>query len=330
MHASQATDKDIAGFYKHLLFDISFLFRFFEEATINLKNKPNNKNMRKLLLLSFFLVMAIAGRAQAYLNEIPDFTAVDNGVTYYCKIIDETNRKVLIVNPHNGVTFPSVQTLIVPEKLTAPSGIEYTVTAFGQYAISNNYPNMVEAIFPKTLEHMGYFAVFPDRNWKRVTIQALKTFFDFVFWGGNSSLGYYVEEVRMLMTTPPRNIHLYNGFFDFRDIANEPYRIILPLECTYLYKAEGSFKYQAKEQGLIENYYEELKIGPNGYTSYYLEHENFEVPTGSTAYIIKGATNRLNHTGDAVVEAFPAGSIIPKQTGFILSGTPGITVAYRA
>ena len=134
----------------------------------------------------------------------------------------------------------------------------------------------------------------------------------------------------MLMTTPPRNIHLYNGFFDFRDIANEPYRIILPLECTYLYKAEGSFKYQAKEQGLIENYYEELKIGPNGYTSYYLEHENFEVPTGSTAYIIKGATNRLNHTGDAVVEAFPAGSIIPKQTGFILSGTPGSTVAYRA
>ena len=62
---------------------------------------------------------------------------------------------------------------------------------------------MVEAIFPKTLEHMGYFAVFPDRNLKRVTIQALKTFFDFVFWGGNSSLGYYVEEVRMLMTTPP-------------------------------------------------------------------------------------------------------------------------------
>lgn len=283
--------------------------------------------MRKLLLLSLFLVMAIASRAQTFLY---DFTAVHDGVTYYCKIIDETNRKVMIGNPNNGVTFPSVQTLIVPEKLTAPSGIEYTVTAFAQYAISNNYPNMVEAIFPKTLEHLGYFAVFPGPNLKRVTIQALKTFFDFVFWGGNSSLGYYVEEVRMLMTTPPRNIHLYNGFFDFRDIANEPYRIILPLECTYLYKAEGSFKYQAKEQGLIENYYEELKIGPNGYTSYYLEHENFEVPTGSTAYIIKGATNRLNHTGDAVVEAFPAGSIIPKQTGFILSGTAGSTVAYRA
>lgn len=61
-----------------------------------------------------------------------------------------------------------------------------------------------------------------------------------------------------------------------------------------------------------------------------MEHENFEVPTGSTAYIIKGATNRLNYTGDAVVEAFPAGSIIPKQTGFILSGTAGSTVAYRA
>lgn len=287
--------------------------------------------MRKLLLLSLFLVMAIAGRAQTYYSEIPDFTAVDNGVTYYCKIIDETNRKVVILNPNNStVTFPSVQTLIVPEKLTAPSGIEYTVTALGYNAISNNYPNMVEAILPKTLEHMGFYAVSAGRNLKRVTIQALKTFFDFAFSGGSSYHGYYVEEVRMLMTTPPRNVHLYNGFFDFREIANEPYRIILPLECTYLYKAEGSFKYQAKEQGLIENYYEELKIGPNGYTSYYLEHENFEVPTGSTAYIIKGATNRLNHTGDAVVEAFPAGSIIPKQTGFILSGTAGSTVAYRA
>ena len=50
MHASQATDKDIAGFYKHLLFDISFLFRFFEEATINLKNKPINPAKRNVLL----------------------------------------------------------------------------------------------------------------------------------------------------------------------------------------------------------------------------------------------------------------------------------------
>lgn len=283
--------------------------------------------MRKLLLLTICLVMAIVSRAQTFLY---DFTAVHDGVTYYCKIIDETNRKVMIGNPSNGVTFPSVQTLIVPEKLTAPSGIEYTVTAFDKDAISNNYPNMVEAIFPKTLEHMGFYAVMLNHSVNCVTIQALKTFYDFVFYGGSSTHGFYVKEVRMLMTTPPRNIHLYNGFFDFRDMANEPYRIILPLECTYLYKAEGSFKYQAKEQGLIENYYEELKIGPNGYTSYYLEHENFEVPTGSTAYIIKGATNRLNYTGDAVVEAFPAGSIIPKQTGFILSGTAGSTVAYRA
>ena len=61
-----------------------------------------------------------------------------------------------------------------------------------------------------------------------------------------------------------------------------------------------------------------------------MENENFEVPVGSTAYIIKGATNRLNYIGDAVVEAFPAGSIIPKQTGFILSGVAGSTVVYRA
>ena len=50
--------------------------------------------MKKLLLLTICLVMAIAGRAQSY--DVPDFTAVHDGVTYYCKIIDETNRKVKI------------------------------------------------------------------------------------------------------------------------------------------------------------------------------------------------------------------------------------------
>ena len=156
--------------------------------------------MKKLLLLTICLVMAIASHAQQF---IQDFEAVDNGVTYYCKIIDETNRKVMIGNPNNGVTFPSVQTLIVPEKLTAPSGIEYTVTAFDNGAISGNYPNMVEAIFPKTLEHMAFYSVMLDHSVNCVTIQALKTFYDFVFYGGNSSHGFYVKEVRMLMTTPP-------------------------------------------------------------------------------------------------------------------------------
>lgn len=284
--------------------------------------------MRKLLLLTICLVMAIVSRAQTSLY---DFTAVHDGVTYYCKIKDATNRKVILVKFPYTATFPSVQTLIVPEKLTAPDGIEYTVTELvnGFIGGSSQFPNMEELILPKTLEHMGDFAINVAPPLKKLTIQALQSYDAVGVFGGTPN-GYFIEEIRMLMETPPTNTNGAYGFFDLREQKDRPFRIFVPLECTYRYKADIFFKYHTKQYDLLPNYYEELKIGPNGYTSYYLEHENFEVPTGSTAYIIKGATNRLNHTGDAVVEAFPAGSIIPKQTGFILSGTAGSTVAYRA
>lgn len=287
--------------------------------------------MRKLLLLSFFLVMAIASRAQY--PYIFDFTAVHDGVTYYCKIKDATNRKVRLLQFSPTDSYPSVQTLIVPEKLTAPDGIEYTVTElasrFLDYTGNKTFPNMEELILPKTLEHIGDIAINLRPPLKKLTFQALQSY-DAIGVIGGTPDGYFIEEIRMLMETPPTNTNSAYGFFDLRTQKDRPFRIFVPLECTYRYKADIFFKYHTKQYDLLPNYYEELKIGPNGYTSYYLEHENFEVPTGSTAYIIKGATNRLNHTGDAVVEAFPAGSIIPKQTGFILSGTAGSTVAYRA
>ncbi|MBB1529570.1 MAG: hypothetical protein HG466_002535 [Prevotella sp.] len=284
--------------------------------------------MRKLLLLTICLVMAIVSRAQTSLY---DFTAVHDGVTYYCNIKDATNRKVMLVKFPYTATFPSVQTLIVPEKLTAPDGIEYTVTGLSDFwlAYFNTFPNVEEIILPKTLEHVENFAIGVKSPLKKLTFQALQTYDAVGVFGGTSD-GYFIEEIRMLMETPPTNTNGAYGFFDLRGQKDRPFRIFVPLECTYRYKADIFFKYHTKQYDLLPNYYEELKIGPNGYTSYYLEHENFEVPTGSTAYIIKGATNRLNHTGDAVVEAFPAGSIIPKQTGFILSGTAGSTVAYRA
>lgn len=284
--------------------------------------------MRKLLLLTICLVMAIASRAQTSLSH---FTAVHDGVTYYCNIKDATNRKVFLVKFPYTTTFPSVQTLIVPEKLTAPDGIEYTVTGLGDHWLNPGiFPNVEEIILPKTLEHMEEFAIWCSPYTKKLTIQALQTY-DAI--GVACSLprdGHYLEEIRLLMETPPYNTVQDYGFFELREQKDKPYRVIVPVECVYRYKADTWFYYLTKRYDRLDNYYEELKIGPNGYTSYYLEHENFEVPTGSTAYIIKGATNRLNHTGDAVVEAFPAGSIIPKQTGFILSGTAGSTVAYRA
>ena len=97
---------------------------------------------------------------------------------------------------------------------------------------------------------------------------------------------------------------------------------------------DASAAYNSKRgwQTYADKTFEEVKIGPHGYTSYYLENENFQVPAGCTAYIIK----KVDHpaagsvVGDAQVVAFAPGKIIPKQTGFILQGTAGKTIAYQA
>ena len=79
-------------------------------------------------------------------------------------------------------------------------------------------------------------------------------------------------------------------------------------------------------------YREQLTIGATGYTTYYLENENFKVPAGCTAYIITGVTpsGSITTPDQAIVKAFTAGKIIPKKTGFILQGTPNTTVEYQA
>ena len=72
----------------------------------------------------------------------------------------------------------------------------------------------------------------------------------------------------------------------------------------------------------ISKYREQVPVGTSGYTSYYLENENFKIPTGCMAYIITGINPSGSKTipDQAVVKAFGAGKIIPKQTGFILQG----------
>lgn len=284
--------------------------------------------MRKLLLLSFFLVMAIASRAQGN-----GFSAVHEGIYFRCEIVDAVNKKISIATDasHSAPTYPGIRNLIIPEKLTAPSGIEYTVTVIeGNGSIFHNVVDLEEVTFPKTIEHMGWVCAyrFEDTNkLRKITIQALKSHHGVIFGGrGNTPL-----EIRLPMTTLPENTFPHTPYpaYQLDGMNLDSLHVFVPVDYSYLYKSSPWWSIDSKAYVSVP-YYEELKIGPNGYTSYYLENENFEVPTGSTAYIIKGAINRLNYTGDAVVEAFPAGSIIPKQTGFILSGTAGSTVAYRA
>ena len=102
-------------------------------------------------------------------------------------------------------------------------------------------------------------------------------------------------------------------------------KVHVPVDRSFAFKPEAGWSEYA------DKIVEELKIGPNGYTSYYLENENFEVPAGCTAYIIKNVTQQgSTRFGKTTDVAIAAGSVIPKQTGFILKGTAGSTVAYRA
>ena len=103
-------------------------------------------------------------------------------------------------------------------------------------------------------------------------------------------------------------------------------KVHVPVDRSFAFKAAADWASYA------DKVIEDVKIGATGYTSYYLENENFLVPAGCTAYIITGTTpsGNIANPDQAVVKAFTAGKIIPKQTGFILQGPANSTVVYQA
>ena len=109
--------------------------------------------------------------------------------------------------------------------------------------------------------------------------------------------------------------------------GNQPtLKIHMPVDRSFVFNtAPGWSSYADK---IVET----LEIGTTGYTTYYLENENFKVPTGCTAYIITGVTpsGSVTNPDQAVVKAFTAGKIIPKKTGFILQGPASSKVNYLA
>ncbi|WP_424784788.1 leucine-rich repeat domain-containing protein [Prevotella pallens] len=105
-----------------------------------------------------------------------------------------------------------------------------------------------------------------------------------------------------------------------------PDSLYTPVDATALYQRQpGWDMYKGK-------YYERVKIGATGYRTYYLQNENFVVPTGCTAYVITGTTpsGNIANPDQANVVAYAAGKIIPKQTGFILKGAVNSSIVYSA
>lgn len=105
-----------------------------------------------------------------------------------------------------------------------------------------------------------------------------------------------------------------------------PDSLYTPVDATALYQRQpGWDMYKGK-------YYERVKIGATGYRTYYLQNENFVVPTDCTAYVITGTTpsGNIANPDQANVVAYAAGKIIPKQTGFILKGAVNSSIVYSA
>lgn len=134
-----------------------------------------------------------------------------------------------------------------------------------------------------------------------------------------------IVNLRKVPIVPITGFGAMGGGSPFMD-ADPSLKIYVNTDLTGLYATAADWSDEAGK------YIEAIDMNATGYASLYLENENFEVPTGCTAYIITGITPSGSPTtpDQAVVKAFGAGKIIPKQTGFILQGAPNTTIEYRA
>ena len=241
-------------------------------------------------------------------------------------------------------------------KVNLPEGIRtigsYAVFQSSIYSIS--IPSTLTKLEENALIFMAYFfsnshtgARFLDMDFSKTSITEFPV--GSVFIGSHSksilrSVSYPAttqiiseDQFSSAYDTPPI-IYLYNSipatltvnmsnpFSGHKNPFKSATHIYVPIDATKIYEDNTDW---AKYKG---RYYEQVSIGPTGYITYYLENENFLVPAGCTAYIITGVTpsGSITTPDQAIVKAFTAGKIIPKQTGFILQGTPNSTVVYQA
>ena len=295
--------------------------------------------MKRLLSLIFCIVAIQASHAQAGY----DFSAINsNGYTLYYKILDPIRKRVEFVDAPGAEGMWGGYSFNGPFDVPAMvenGGITYNVVSIDvRFMLGAGHGSITELTFHEGLEKIGYttFWQFPIGNSELVIPSTVNNFgggaFYQPFWTASSLT------IRLLNPVPAPG---YAGCPAFNIKGGGAYgttpstfKIIVPTDVTYAYCNEktlgGCWDYSWSSYA---NFYrEELSIGPSGYTTFYLENENFKVPDGCTAYIITGITpsGSITTPDNAIVKAFGAGKIIPKQTGFILQGTPNSTVVYQA
>ena len=282
--------------------------------------------MKKLLLMFFCLAAMQLVRAQSTY----DFSAVnDDGLTLYYKVVDETKKEVSLAEDHVFYPYAGVTKIVIPDKVKKSDGTEYTVTEIGYtFTGANLLPSLKELTLPNTLKKLEWQPFLGIQWLKKFVLPAgVEETGGIVFQFSPSSTPSPME-IYLMGTTPPAKGAGYPVFnMDLTYV-----KIYVPIDCSTNYKAGQDWKMNAGgDYGPIP-YLEQITLNANGYASLYLENENFEVPTGCTAYIVKGSKQGAGSYPDADLVAFAAGSLIPKQTAFILENLSekGKTIGYHA
>ena len=289
--------------------------------------------MKRLLSLIFCIVAILASHAQAGY----DFSATNsNGYTLYYKILDPIRKRVEIVNAPITGTMWGGYSFNGPFDVPATvenGGITYNVVSIDVFFMLRGHGGITELTFHEGLEKIGYttFWQAPLGNSELVipsTVTSMGGSFAQPYWKASSVTVRMLNPIPTQDGGPGLNVD-FHGYTYAKNL-----KIIVPTDVTHAY---CNVVTQSPGAGwpwshYADYYREELNIGTTGYTTYYLENENFKVPAGCTAYIITGVTpsGSITTPDQAVVKAFTAGKIIPKQTGFILQGTPNTTVEYQA
>ena len=323
--------------------------------------------MKRLFLIVLSLIVIFVARAQVS----TEFTQTINGVTLTYNIIDQANRHVEVKAQQNANALtPPILTF--PEAVYKPGETEpYTITKIAAAIFDGNWGSWVRSgtiklTFPSSLETIGHMAFAHAFGVKVVDLSKctkLKELLSLNFHRGSINKLYLPEGLetiknrifddnRLDSIEIPSTIKRIEGwafgdnptlkFVDMRKVPTVPTQSSVPgspfananadLKIYVNTDLSASYATASGWSDEIGKYVETIDMNASGYTTFYLENENFKVPYGCTAYIITGVTpsGSITTPDNAIVKAFGAGKIIPKQTGFILQGTPNSTVIYQA
>lgn len=323
--------------------------------------------MKRLFLIVLSLIVIFVARAQVS----TEFTQTINGVTLTYNIIDQANRHVEVKAQQNANSLtPPILTF--PEAVYKPGETEpYTITKIAQAIFDGRWGSWgstgtITLTFPSSLETIGHMAFAHAFGVDVVDLSKctkLKELIALNFHRGTISKLYLPEGLetiknrifddnRLDSIEIPSTIKRIEGwafgdnptlkFVDMRKVPTVPIQSSVPgspfananadLKIYVNTDLSASYATATGWSNEIGKYVETIDMNASGYTTFYLENENFKVPDGCTAYIITGVTpsGSLTTPDNAIVKAFTAGKIIPKQTGFILQGTPNTTIEYRA